>query len=175
MNESLWMYFFMVLGIFGIVLINIFGHIIVSNEQNYYLLKEVTEAAMYDAIDMNVYKNGLTIDEINAVRAAHPESDPIHCDVGQPATIRINTDKFLESFLRRFSENADLNRQYRVIIHDIDECPPKVSISLIATERYSFVEFFGTNKDNPEKNQGDIVNSLTAVIENYTPDRYNTK
>ena len=61
MTESLWMYFFMVLGIFGIVLINLFGNIIVSNEQNYYLLKEVTEAAMYDAIDMNVYKNGLTI------------------------------------------------------------------------------------------------------------------
>ena len=42
MNSSMWMYFFMVMGILGIVLINIFGHVVISNEQNYYLLKEIS-------------------------------------------------------------------------------------------------------------------------------------
>ena len=56
MNESLWMYFFMMMGIFGIVMINVFGQVLLSNEQNYYLLKESTEAAMYDAIDLNAYR-----------------------------------------------------------------------------------------------------------------------
>lgn len=172
MSESLWMYFFMVLGIFGIVLINIFGNVVVSNEQNYYLLKEVTEAAMYDAVDQDAYKDGLTIEKIEAVReASYPNTDAMHCEVGIPGTVRIITDKFLEVFIRRFAEAADLNRQYRVVIHDIDECPPKVSISLIATEQFSFVNFFNSDAIR----SGEIVNSLTAILENYTPNEVKKK
>ena len=62
MKESLWMYFFAVLGMTGIVLINMFGQVVVSNEQNYYLLKEVTEASMYDAIDLTALRIGVGYD-----------------------------------------------------------------------------------------------------------------
>ena len=164
MKESIWMYFFMIIGILGIVLINIFGNILISNEQNYYLLKEVTEAAMYDARDWKAYRQGVGWDGVTS--DTDPES--MHCEAGIPGTVRIIKEKFVESFVRRFAESAKLNRKYRIVIHDIDECPPKVSVSLIATERFSFLRFFDVNYESGE----DITNSLTGILETTTPDEY---
>ena len=164
MKESIWTYFFMIIGILGIVLINIFGNILISNEQNYYLLKEVTEAAMYDARDWKAYRQGVGWDGVT--NDTDPES--MHCEAGIPGTVRIIKEKFVESFVRRFAESAKLNRKYRIVIHDIDECPPKVSVSLIATERFSFLRFFDVNYESGE----DITNSLTGILETTTPDEY---
>lgn len=173
MNESLWMYFFMIMGILGIVLINIFGNILISNEQNYYLLKEVTAGAMYDAIDQKALRVGVGWDGIynsceNVEGPCKADPESMHCEAGIPGTIRIIKEKFVESFVRRFAESAKLNRKYRIVIHDIDECPPKVSVSLIATERFSFLRFFDVNYDSGE----DITNSLTGILESPTPDYY---
>jgi hypothetical protein len=152
MNESLWMYFFMMMGIFGIVMINVFGQVLLSNEQNYYLLKESTEAAMYDAIDLNAYR-GDGEWEIG--------EEGNSCIPKVPGTIKIIREKFVESFARRFANSANLDRQYRVIFNDIDECPPKVSVSLIASERFSMLEIFNVTY-NADTN---IINSLTGIIE----------
>ena len=169
MKESMWMYFFASIGMIGIVLINIFGQVVVSNEQNYYLLKEITEAAMYDAIDQNALRKGIG-DDIGR-DGYDPES--VHCLLYQPGTKRIYKEKFVESFIRRFAENAELNRNYRIIIHDIDECPPKVSLSLIATNTFDFVTFLRIDFSNGETaGEADIVNSLTGIIEDVTPDKY---
>ena len=170
MKESMWMYMFATLGMGGLILINIFGKVIVGNEQNYYLLKEVTEAAMFDAVDLTAYRQGVGYDGITV------ESDPesMHCLSYIPGTIRINKEKFVENFIRRFSENTDLNKNYRIIIHDIDECPPKVSLSLISTASFDFVTFFNidfSNGDTP--GAADVVNSLTGILENKTPTKYN--
>ena len=167
MNESLWMYFFMILGILGIVLINLFGNIVVSNEQNYYALKEVTEAAMYDAIDCHAVSVGLEQEVIDKV-----PKEAMHCEAGVPGTYRIITEKFLESFVRRFSESANLNRQYRIVIHEIDECPPKAAVTLIATERFAFVGFFDVHYNSEtgeDPTQADIKNSLVGILETIPP------
>ncbi len=163
------MYMFATLGMTGLVLINLFGQVVVSNEQNYYLLKEITEAAMYDAVDLTAERDGIGYDGVT------PKSDPesMHCLPFQPGTTRIIKEKFVESFVRRFAENAELNRNYRVIIHDIDECPPKVSISLIATNNFSFVRYLSIDFSNGQTAESaNIVNSLTGILENSTPDRY---
>ena len=161
MKESILMYFFMVMGVFGLVLINIFGSVVVSNEQNYYLLKEITEAAMYDAVDDVALRNGVGWDGVDMY--SDPES--MHCTSYVPGTVRIIKEKFVESFVRRFAESVELNRKYRIIFHDIDECPPKVSVSLIASERFSFVQFFSVSYD-PD---AEIINALTGILETPTP------
>ena len=161
MNQSIWMYFFMVMGIVGLLLINIFGNVIVSNEQNYYLLKEITEASMIDAVDKKAYMDGVGWDGVT--RDNDPES--MHCESGIPGTVRIVKEKFVESFVRRFADNAQLNKKYKIVIHDIDECPPKVSVSIVATEDFSFMKFFDVSY---ETSQQDIVNSLTGILENKT-------
>ena len=169
MKESMWMYFFASIGMMGIVLINIFGQIVVSNEQNYYLLKEITEAAMYDAIDLNALRKGIGDDGVTI--KTDPES--MHCLAYQKGTVRIQKEKFVENFIRRFAENAELNRNYRIVIHDIDECPPKVSLSLIATNSFDFVTFLRIDLSKGDsQGAADIVNSLTGILETTTPDKY---
>ncbi len=164
MNSSMWMYFFMVMGILGIVLINIFGHVVISNEQNYYLLKEISEAAMVDAVDLKAYRDGVGWDGVT--EDTDPES--MHCLEGIPGTVRIVKEKFVESFVRRFANSADLSRKYKIIINDIDECPPKVTVTLVSTEKFSFLSFFKVEYDTDEN----IVNVLTGILENRTPDAY---
>lgn len=158
MNESLWMYFFMVLGIFGIVIINLFSNVLINNEQTYFLLKEVTEASLYDAVDKVALVEGVKI-------TADTDLESMHCEEGIPGTIRISKEKFVETFIKRLAYSVDLNRNYKVIFHDIDECPPKASVTLIASERFSFVEFFKVNYDSSSAN---ITNSLTGILESKT-------
>ena len=164
MKESYLTYFFILMGGLGLFLINTFGNVVLSNEQNYYLLKEITEAAMLDSVDMAAYRSGVGWDGVTI------ETDPesMHCLSDIPGTVRIVKEKFVENFIRRFSESVDLNRQYRIIVHDIDECPPKVSISLIASERFSFFQFFNVHYNTDAQ----IINTLTGILESKTPATY---
>ena len=59
MNSSMWAYFIVLLGILGIVIINTSTNLLMTNEQDYFILKETTEAAMIDAIDMEAYRSGV--------------------------------------------------------------------------------------------------------------------
>lgn len=170
MKETMWIYFFIIIGILGIVIINIFGNVIMSNEQNYYLLKEITEAAMIDAVDLRAIREGVGWDGVTE------DTDPeaMHCSEGIPGTIRIIKQKFVESFVRRFANNAQLNRNYKIVIHDIDECPPKVSVTLIATQEFSFISFFEGMGSGEAKfeTEADIKNTITAILESKTPNNY---
>lgn len=104
MRDSFWIALIMILGIICIVFINFFQIYTNTDEQNYMLLKETTEAAMYDAVDMNAYNNY--------------------------KQIRINREMFVESFIRRFSESVSLSNTYVIEIYDVNETPPKVSLKV---------------------------------------------
>ncbi|MBP3920585.1 MAG: hypothetical protein J6D28_03370 [Bacilli bacterium] len=106
MHESFWGTFIISLGLIIIALIFFMQKFTNNSEQNYLLLKETTEAALKDSFDLETYSN----------------------TYGQ--VIRINREAFVESFLRRFAQNASLSNTYVVEIYDINECPPKVSIQL---------------------------------------------
>lgn len=163
MQSSVWGYLFLVLGLLGIVLINLFGNITVSNEDMYYILKEVTEASMIDAVDYQAYRVGVGYDDVTE------ESDPdsMHCISGIPGTVRIVKEKFVESFVRRFAESTTGNREYKISIDDIDECPPKVSITITAREKYNWLsKVLKKNKEvNYETDSAEIVNTLSAILE----------
>ena len=92
-----------VLGITGVAIILLFQQITTSNERDYYLLKEITEASMIDAIDISYYR--------------------------ETGDLKIITEKCVENFTRRFSESTVLvGSGYTVNFYDIMETPPKVSI-----------------------------------------------
>ena len=44
-------------GMVGVVIILLFQNLTVNNEEDYYLLKEMTEAAMIDSIDLAYYRD----------------------------------------------------------------------------------------------------------------------
>ena len=75
MRESMWGIFVVGVGVGLILLIYFFQGVTNTDEHNYYLLRETTEAAMQDAVDMVDYR-------VNNI-------------------ISINREKFVESFIRR--------------------------------------------------------------------------
>lgn len=114
MKEAFWGVFIILLGAIGIVAINLFQDLTVTTDHNYYLMKEATKAAMEDSLDMSYY------------RVQGPR------DVPKP---RIVKEAFVENLTRRFASSAVLNKDYTIIIHDIVEQPPKVSLSLVSNAK----------------------------------------
>ena len=133
MKESFWGAAVVAIGVITIFFILFFQSITNTDEHNYHLLKVATEAAMYDALDLASYKN--------------------------EGVIRIDREKFVENFLRRFAESATLSNTYKVEIYDVNETPPKVSIKVSSSEQ--------TNLTG-EVLEFDISNKIDAILE--TPD-----
>ncbi len=93
------------LGVFTLGMVNIIQNYSSGNELDYYLLKDTTEAAMLDAVDYGFYQVS-------------------------GGEIRMDKEKFVESFVRRFAENVNNDRNYDIRIYDINETPPKVSVKV---------------------------------------------
>ena len=129
MKESVWAVFIVSIGIVSIAFVYFFQSMTNTDEHNYHLLKETTEAAMYDAFDLEAYRVNLTI--------------------------RIDREKFVENFIRRFAENASLSRKYLIKIYDVNEKPPKVSLQVASTEQARVGEVMDFN----------IINRLDAILE----------
>lgn len=109
MKESFWAVLIISVGVIAIAFIFLFQNLTNTDEHNMHLLKETTEAAMFDAFDLVAYR--------------------------KDGTIRIDREKFAENFVRRFAENASLARTYVIEIYDVNEEPPKVSLKVSSTEK----------------------------------------
>ena len=129
MKESLWGWAIVVVGIVAIFFVYFFQNVSNTDEHNYNLLKDVTEAAMLDAVDKASYADGVLF---------------------------MDSEKFVESFVRRFAESATLSRTYVIKIYDIVDSPPKVSLQVSSTEK--------TNVTG-EILEFDISNRLDAILE----------
>ena len=130
MKESFWTILIITLGVVSIAFIYFFQTVTSTDEQEYAILKEVTEAAMYDAVDLAEYR--------------------------KTGNVRINREKFVENFIRRFAESVSLGSKYKVEIMDVNEVPPKVSIR-VSSKLNSTV-----SRENVEFN---IVNKIDAILE----------
>lgn len=136
MKESLWGVVIVMIGLIAIAFIYFFQSVTNTEEHNYALLKETTEAAMVDAFDLAAY------------RATYSTTDPV---------IRIDREKFVENFIRRFAESASLSRTYVIEIYDVNEYPPKVSLKVSSTDK--------GNVTGEEIMTFDISTRLDAILE----------
>ena len=92
-----------ILGVIGVSIIFLFQAITTNNENDYYLLKEVTEAAMIESIDIPYYR--------------------------ETGDLKIVKEKFVENFTRRFAESTIyISSEYKIKTYDVIETPPKVSV-----------------------------------------------
>ena len=131
MKSAFWGYLLIVLGI-GIIIVMIMIYSYTStNENDYYLLKESTEAAMLDSIDDSAYK--------------------------KDGTVKINKEKFVENFIRRFSETNNFDREYEINFYNIQEEPPMVNVEVKTT-----TGLFKIDKDLVEI---PIVNRIDGILE----------
>jgi len=130
LKESLWGGAVVVMGVVAIAFIFLFQSITNTEEQNYHLLKETTESAMMDAFDLSAFR--------------------------ATGVIRIDREKFVENFIRRFAESVTLSQTYEIRIYDINEEPPKVSL-IVRTSTSTGI--------TGETMTFDIENRLSAILE----------
>lgn len=134
MNKGMLTVGIILLSLMALLLINVISNYSTGGELDYYLVKETTEAAMEDAVDLEYYR-------LNSL-------------------IRIDKEKFIESFLRRFADSVDSTRSYTVSFYDINEVPPKVSVKV---DSHTVLSFSGE--------AANISTSLDAILEaDYTED-----
>ena len=139
MNKGILTVGIILLALISLLLINVISNYSTGGELDYYLVKETTEAAIEDSMDMEYYR-------LNSL-------------------IRMDKEKFVESFLRRFADSVDNTRSYHIIFYDINEVPPKVSVKV---DSLTVLSFKGTSAN--------ISTNLDAIVETeYTEDPYTEK
>lgn len=128
MNKGILTVGIIVLAIMSLVVINVISETSTSSEVDYYLVKETSEAAVKDALDQSFYSNGIP---------------------------RLDKEKYVESFIRRFSDNANMNRNYNISFYALNEVPPKVTVRVDSMTTVGF-----TNGDG-----GYISTSINQMVE----------
>ncbi len=113
MNKAMLSVGIIFLSIMALVLINVISSYQSGTDVDYYLVKDVANAAIEDAIDATYYTaTGL---------------------------YRMDKEKFVESFLLRFADNVSLNnRNYTIGFYGLSEVPPAVSIKVNSNTVLSF-------------------------------------
>ena len=131
MKESYWGYWLVMLGILVIGVMLLISSTTTGTNHDYYDLKETASASMVDAVDYSYYR--------------------LYNDV------RISKEKFIENFIRRFSESASMTKKYAIGFYDIHEVPPKVSIKISSVSN-------SVNIANTANNSFDLVNRIDMIL-----------
>ena len=101
MKESAWGYGIITLGLLVLTVIMLTQNLTTTNEEDFYLGREVLSASMIDAVDLGSYRNS--------------------------GKLVMSKEKFVEIFLRRFAESVSVTKTYQIDFYDIKEYPPKAS------------------------------------------------
>lgn len=166
-----------VLGLLGLVLINLFGNITVTNQFNYTTMKNAVQAAMLDSLDIAHYRAGFCVCRKDGAamgsgkitfsdKNEYEFRDIVDDGCGENANsckalygeYRLDANKFLSNFEQRFVSMITNNKKYEFIVKEIIEYPPKVSVRVISEDE----EFSPTDK---ESGGYDITNQIDAIIE----------
>ena len=124
------------LGVLTFGLINIISNYTTGNELDFQLIRDTTESAMLDAVDLGFFQTS----------------------GGQ---IRMDKEKFVEGFVRRFAQSVNNDRNYQIEIYDINETPPKASVRVGSSTMATFADV-----------SFNIENRVDAIIETkYTDPR----
>ncbi|MCI8346646.1 MAG: hypothetical protein HFJ12_01690 [Bacilli bacterium] len=112
MNKAMLTVGIILLSIIALGVINVIQNYTTGQELDYYLLKETTEAAMEDAVDLSYYR--------------------------EQSVIRMDKEKFAESFIKRFARSVDDRRSYEISFYDVNEVPPKASVEVKSATSKTF-------------------------------------
>ena len=131
MKESYWGYWLVILGVFVVVVMLLIQNVTSNNTDDSYTIKQISEAALIDAVDYAYYR-----------------------EYGE---LKINKEKFIESFLRRFAEVASLTTEYKITFTGIYEAPPKASVEITSkTNSYTIAS---------DSESFDMSSRIDAILE----------
>ena len=132
MKESYWGILIFLIGLASLFLVYVFQDMTTTDEHNFNLMMETTEGAMIDSVDLVYYRTY--------------------------KKFKIDREKFVENFLRRFAENASLGINNKISIYDVNEIPPKVSLEVNSAA--GGVDFLAGDRV-----EFTISNKLDAILE----------
>lgn len=136
MNKGMLTVGIILLAIISLLLINVISNYSSGGELDYYLVKETTEAAIEDSLDFQYYRS--------------------------TGLLRMDKEKFVEGFVRRFADSVDNTRSYDIAFYDLNEVPPKVSVKV---DSQTVLSFSGQ--------AANISTGLDAIVESdYTSDPF---
>lgn len=131
MRESYWGYWLVLLGVFVVVIMMLIQNVTSQTTEDYLIVKQISEAAMIDAVDYAYYR--------------------------EYKELKINKEKFIECFWRRFVEFASLTSEYDIYITGVYEAPPKVSVEIISsTDSYTIAS---------DATEFDMSSRIDAILE----------
>lgn len=147
MNKAMLTVGIIFLSLITLLLVNVLSSYSTGSELDYYLVKETTDAAISDSLDLGYLRT---------------------CGI-----YRIDREKFVESFLYRFADSVDSTRNYKVGFYDINEVPPKVSVKVDSLTSLAFNPTSGKNaatggnskKDYSDSQAASITTSYDAILE----------
>jgi len=119
----------LILAIMALAIVNIVNNYSTGNELTESLLRETVESSMLDAVDISYYRVS-------------------------GGVIRMDKEKFVETFVRRFAENVSSNKNYDIRVYDVKEIPPKVSVQVGSKTTATF-----------QGEDFDIVNRISGILE----------
>lgn len=131
MKESIWGWWFIVLGLIVMAVVILVTDMTTTSEQDYYMIKEISEASMYESVDYAYYR--------------------------KYGILRINSEKYMENFIRRFSDVIRINKTMNIKFYDIYESPPKVTV-IVSTGTSSAMLSYDYTTFN-------ITNRLDSILE----------
>ena len=138
MKESMWGYWFIVLGLSIMSIMILVQNYTTTNEQDYYLIKSILESSMYESVDYAYFRD--------------------------TSRVRMNSEKFVENFVRRFAESVNINKTYEINFYQIYEDPPAASVE-IKTD--------GDGKKGKLESDDTVTNRLTGIL--YTNQYFNSE
>ena len=154
MKESMWGYWIIVLGISIVSVMILLQNYSTTDEQTFFLVKESLQNAMKEAVDYAyIEDSGKAIDVNTGTR-----------DYGR---IKINKEKFVENFIRRFSDSVDISKTYEINFYYISEMPPAASVSVTAKTGSTN---FGKSQTAADE-QVEATSRLTGIL--FTTGSYN--
>ena len=155
MKESMWGYWIIVLGIGIFSIMLVLNNYSSTDEQSFFLAKENLASAMKESIDYAYFA-----DSAPAVTEDNYNSEDNY------GKFKINREKLVENFIRRFADTVDISKTYKINFYYISEIPPAASVEVLSS----------TNKSNFGDSQTAATDSIstssrfTGIL--YTTDEY---
>lgn len=135
MKESMWGYWIIVLGISILSVMMLLQNYSVTDEQSFFLAKENLSSAMKEALDFGYFSV-----------SNDPIKDENYLSKDNYNRFKINREKLIENFIRRFADTVDINKTYTINFYNISELPPAASVEVLSkTNNTNFGKQAGAN------------------------------
>lgn len=171
-----------------VLLAMLFGNITVNNQRDYIEVKNATEASVMDSLDYAHYRTGFCLctnisknsdgvykfkssSDYEILDVSYDDNNNTYCDATKATMAnceiiknqyKLDKKVFAESVVRRFASSVNGNNDYKIVIQDIIEYPPKVSVLIDDVEESTIV--------STEMDEFNILNTVSSLIESDTPE-----